>query len=214
MIRPLILSALVLLLAACGGATTDTPSQPADSATITGQIVNWQTSYGTYLTARIFNEASAATPAPVDAAGNFSLELPAPTNFLNFAEARECEFTIRNTLQLNNPAAKFSFMYLSIDGSDINSVTLQNGPDSTYTLAASLIYVDTPFTATGQIECSDEFRDGVETYNFNFARGWNYYVYEPIRNASGEWEGTNYYSAPFSPTLEGYDYCAYISESF
>lgn len=157
-----VLFALTLLLVGCSReAVGNTGAMP-----ISGQVRNWQASYGSTLNA-VGGTNEALGSGSIDAQGNFSVTTSPPFYTLgNIAPCQNASSTI-----VSSPAAlRVSSVRLEIAEQESGFVLRTDTRG--FTQEAIYVYADQPGTVQGQVECTGQY-DNTMRYSLSLITGWN-----------------------------------------
>lgn len=186
-----------LLLAGCG----QQPVGNTGDLALSGQIQNWQTSFGATLNA-VGGPNEALGSGPVDAQGNFEVMVSPP--FYTLGNIEPCR-NDTSTIVQNPKALRVSSAKLEIaeqKTSFVSRNTTRGAPKE-----AIYVYADQAGTVQGQVECTGRYTN---TYRFNLSliQGWNQVLVsvEVIDESSA----IATYNSATSAEVTSYNWYAYV----
>jgi hypothetical protein len=180
---PYVMSLLVAGLSPLGCGHDD--SALGDSTTLHGTIDGWSATTGATVGAAALTvplSTIALTSAPIDASGNFNIEVPNGDAIAPFLKAYD-PFNANGSCSVSP----------NIDPSDLKSAALQlfvkrdgmpdaqlfiasyklTGPPAADSLGWGLLYADRDAHLGGQFNCSTTLSSNVANYNLDLKKGWN-----------------------------------------
>lgn len=157
-----ILLSLSLLLVGC---SREAAGNTGD-LTISGQVQNWQASFGTTLNA-VGGTNEALGSGSIDATGDFSVSVSPP--FYTLGNIEPCQ-NETSTIVSSPEALRVSSVRLEIAEQEAGFVLRTDTRG--FTQEAIYLYADQPGTVQGQVECAGQY-DNILRYNLSLLNGWN-----------------------------------------
>lgn len=186
-----------LLLAGCGQQTVGNTGDLA----LSGQIQNWQVSFGATLNA-IGGPNEALGSGSVDDKGNFEVTVSPP--FYTLGNIEPCQ-NDTSTIVQNPKALRVSSVRLEIaerKTSFVSRNAARGAPKE-----AIYVYADQAGTVQGQVECTGRYTN---TYRFNLSliQGWNQVLVSV--EVTNESSAIATYTSATSAEVTSYSWYAYV----
>lgn len=158
-------TALLMLALLLVGCSREAVGNTGDLV-ISGQVQNWQASYGSTLNA-VGGTNEALGSGSIDAQGNFSVTASPP--FYTLGNIEPCQ-NASSTIVSSPESLRVSSVRLEIAKQEAGFVLRSDTRGLTQ--EAIYVYADQPGTVQGQVECTGRY-DNTMRYDLNLVNGWN-----------------------------------------
>lgn len=155
------LCTLTLLLVGCGHQVSSTAG-----IVISGQVQNWQASYGSTLNA-VGGTDEVLGSGPINTGGTFRVVASPP--FYTLGNIAPCQ-NASSTIVSSPTSLQVSSVRLEIDEQEAGFVSRADA--RAITQEAIYVYADRPGTVRGQVQCTGRYNNTYR-YDLSLANGWN-----------------------------------------